>query len=154
MASPDALYPIAMAASAVDVSHRAIIDAMKSGDLPYYMHNGRKVVKAQELEDWRRGVVEALPKVPIKDIIGSHTVYRLFDKEGALLYVGVTSNLGFRLAGHRRVQPWWNKVTHVSYTRFKTREIAEAEEGRAIALEDPVHNICMPQFGRRWRTAV
>lgn len=39
--------------------------------------------------------------------LASQQVYRLFDTEGRLLYVGVTHCIAYRMTGHRRRSPWF-----------------------------------------------
>ena len=87
--------------------------------------------------------------VPVETYTATPTVYRLFGAGGILLYVGVTGNVGSRLAGHARTQPWWPEVERVSTQCFATRELAAQAEGRAIATEDPLYNGVLPESGRR-----
>lgn len=40
----------------------------------------------------------------------SHCVYRIFDAEGALLYIGSTGNMWYRIGQHAADRPWWPEV--------------------------------------------
>ena len=67
-------------------------------------------------------------------------VYRLYDAEGQLLYVGMTGNLGVRYAEHRRDKPWWSEVARRSATWYPSRKEALAVERLAIRDEGPKYN--------------
>lgn len=71
---------------------------------------------------------------------GLQFVYRLKDKDGVLLYIGVTGNVAKRKIQHARVQPWWGDVASTVVQCFDSREAAEAAEAAAIVSENPVHN--------------
>ncbi len=82
---------------------------------------------------------------------GRSAVYRLFDANGCLLYVGVTDTVTPRLYGHGRTQPWWSEVdvTRTSISWFGTRDEAEQAEVTAISSEAPKHNVVVVPAGRR-----
>lgn len=69
------------------------------------------------------------------------TLYRLYDGEDALLYVGIAGNPGRRFEQHRKDKPWWGSVGAVRLEHFDTREEAMAAELDAIRTEHPRHNI-------------
>lgn len=71
----------------------------------------------------------------------SQTLYRFYDREYTLLYVGITSSLGHRLGQHEASKPWWGEVSTVDVEHFSTREELELAEIRAIKLESPTHNV-------------
>lgn len=68
------------------------------------------------------------------------TVYRLFDEDLRLLYVGVAGNPGRRFEQHSIEKPWWGDVAHVRLRHFDTREAALDAELEAIRKENPLHN--------------
>jgi predicted GIY-YIG superfamily endonuclease len=68
-------------------------------------------------------------------------VYRLFDTEDDLLYIGVSDQFGARWHQHAKVQPWWRDVDHQTITWFDTRDEALATETAAIKAEQPLYNI-------------
>jgi len=87
--------------------------------------------------------------------IGDETptaLYRLYDADGVLLYVGVTGNLKGRLATHAESKPWWPKVKRKTVEWHETRRSADRAEVQAIRSENPVHNIHgrkVPEFNLR-----
>lgn len=76
----------------------------------------------------------------------SHELYRHFDREGRLLYVGITNNPPARLANHRKnpENPWWEALAEggwTTYQRFASREELRAAERTAIKKERPLWNV-------------
>lgn len=71
----------------------------------------------------------------------SETVYRFYDEEKKLLYVGVTSNPGRRMENHAAEKPWWEEVRVVLVEHFPTRDAALQAEREAIWQEKPLHNV-------------
>ena len=69
------------------------------------------------------------------------TLYRMFDRDGALLYVGISSNLDQRLGQHERGKPWWSQVVTMRIEHYPTRAHAAAAERNAIVHEKPRWNI-------------
>jgi len=70
-----------------------------------------------------------------------HALYRFFDHDGLLLYVGITNDLGTRLSDHRRDKPWWAEVARVMVAQFESREAVLAAEKVAIRTEQPKYNV-------------
>lgn len=70
-----------------------------------------------------------------------HALYRLRDADGALLYVGITSNLDKRFSEHRSIQRWWPDVADADVAFYPDRPSLEAAEREAINTESPRHNI-------------
>lgn len=69
------------------------------------------------------------------------TLYRLFDDEGDLLYVGIAGNPGRRFEQHRSDKPWWGEVSGLTLEHHPDRAAALAAELKAIRSENPRHNI-------------
>jgi predicted GIY-YIG superfamily endonuclease len=67
-------------------------------------------------------------------------VYRLYDGDGVLLYVGITYDVPERWRHHRRHKLWWPQVVHKRLVWYDTRPEAEAAETHAIVAEEPLHN--------------
>lgn len=67
-------------------------------------------------------------------------VYRLYDKDGTLLYVGMSSNPEVRCGAHAIKQPWWPEVADRKDVWFENRIDACVGERRAIQGENPLHN--------------
>jgi len=73
-------------------------------------------------------------------------VYRLYDADEQLLYVGVGVNGYARLDAHRREKPWWPEVRRVVMTQYGTRWTALHVEACAIRDEKPLYNRALNQF--------
>lgn len=75
-------------------------------------------------------------------------VYRFFDVDGGLLYVGITRDMSQRFAAHRREARWWFDVATV--TVEVTAGMVEAEYAEAVAIlsERPAHNRSRPSVER------
>jgi predicted GIY-YIG superfamily endonuclease len=69
------------------------------------------------------------------------TLYRLFDSELRLLYVGIAGNPGRRFEQHASDKPWWSEVAHVRTKHYDTRQLATAAERQAIQVENPRYNL-------------
>jgi predicted GIY-YIG superfamily endonuclease len=69
------------------------------------------------------------------------SVYRLFDTDDRLLYVGCSDDVHMRLNAHRCTQDWFPAVTRTTVEKFPTREEALAAELTAIRTENPIHNV-------------
>jgi hypothetical protein len=78
------------------------------------------------------------------------TVYRLFDADDRLLYVGRSISFLTRLSNHE-TKPWWRASVRVTLEHFDSVEEAASGEARAIASESPVHNIARPKGTRSRR---
>ena len=72
-----------------------------------------------------------------------HELYRMFDANGNLLYVGISICSVARLGQHRA--DWLSEVSDVKIERHKTAHKAARAERLAIANETPVHNKCRPK---------
>lgn len=67
-------------------------------------------------------------------------LYRLYDADGQLLYVGITANPKKRWYAHGRDKHWWPEVTRKTIEWFETRKSAERVEKIEIEEERPVYN--------------
>lgn len=72
------------------------------------------------------------------------TLYRYFDSEGQLLYVGITKNQFNRLQDHAKIQPWWHEVVTGTFSHYQSREEALDAETVTIATEMPKYNLAGP----------
>ena len=68
-------------------------------------------------------------------------LYRHFDKDGKLLYVGISLNAVARLAQHKNHSHWFNEIASVTIESFDSRNEALFAETRAVQNEKPIHNI-------------
>lgn len=66
-------------------------------------------------------------------------VYRLWDVEGNLLYIGSAFDPEERCKSHQK-KPWWSEVARRTEQWFSARGTAYAEEMKAIRMERPKHN--------------
>jgi predicted GIY-YIG superfamily endonuclease len=78
--------------------------------------------------------------MPQPDITEPTALYRLYDRAGELLYVGVTGNIATRWNGHASDKEWWPQVARRELTWFADRAEALAEEEHAIWNERPRYN--------------
>lgn len=67
-------------------------------------------------------------------------VYRLYDADDRLLYVGITTNPQRRWWQHARDKHWWPEVTRKTVEWFETRKSAERIEKIEVEEEEPVYN--------------
>lgn len=72
---------------------------------------------------------------------GPTVVYRMYDADDRLLYVGVTCNTANRWQAHRRNSAWWKAVARKELTTYPDRSAALTAEREAIRAEKPVHNV-------------
>jgi predicted GIY-YIG superfamily endonuclease len=68
-------------------------------------------------------------------------LYRLYDADGVLLYVGITNNLATRMGRHSVEKSWWPEVAGIRVEVCANRQEAEAAELAAIRDERPVWNV-------------
>lgn len=67
-------------------------------------------------------------------------LYRLYDADGRLLYVGITSNPKARWGAHARDKHWWPEVARKTTEWFETRKSAERIEKIEVEDERPRYN--------------
>ena len=69
------------------------------------------------------------------------TLYRAYDENDVLLYVGISDMPMVRLESHSFASRWVGFAARVTFERLATRELAAAAEVTAIREEKPVFNI-------------
>ncbi|QGZ53336.1 hypothetical protein GPZ77_34465 (plasmid) [Streptomyces sp. QHH-9511] len=67
-------------------------------------------------------------------------VYRFWDADDRLLYLGMTHDIDERWKTHERLQPWWLDVVKRNVTWYETRSEAAAVEKAALLAEDPKYD--------------
>lgn len=78
-----------------------------------------------------------------------HALYRFYDAQDRLLYVGISTDIGARWKHHSREKEWWRDVTRATIEHLESREAALAAEAAAIRIERPAWNIAgMPVAAR------
>jgi len=71
-------------------------------------------------------------------------LYRIYDDEGALLYIGIALNLNSRMNQHRkhwRNGEWYRTAGPIRVELYEDRTSAALAEYRAINKEQPIHNV-------------
>lgn len=77
-------------------------------------------------------------------------LYRWFDRDQRLLYVGISNHILRRTTQHGDSKEWWRRVASCSVTWLPTRQMALDAESRAIVEEDPVYNIAGAGKRKAW----
>lgn len=67
-------------------------------------------------------------------------LYRLYDADDRLLYVGITSNPRVRWWTHARDKSWWGEVVRKEVEWFERRKSAEHVEKAEIEGGGPAYN--------------
>lgn len=69
-----------------------------------------------------------------------YQLYRHFDDEGLLLYVGVSINPAARLSCHKYTSLWYPRIATITIERFQTKQSALNAEFNAMLFERPKFN--------------
>jgi hypothetical protein len=70
-----------------------------------------------------------------------HVLYRHYDKDSVLLYIGISWNMAQRQSAHRD-SPWFHLIATTTHQGgFATRAEAEAAEEAAVKAEKPRFNV-------------
>lgn len=85
----------------------------------------------------RRGPKVVL--VPSQDTVT--TLYRFYDADWRLIYVGISGNPPVRFDQHRALKPWWRRVAFIRCQHFDSRNDALIAETMAIRDERPPFNL-------------
>lgn len=83
-----------------------------------------------------------------QDAEGTWYVYRLFDSEGQLLYVGCSDQPWRRVSGHSH-RSWGDRIATVTREAYASRLDALDAEAAAILAEQPAFNVNGKTGGRR-----
>ena len=75
----------------------------------------------------------------------SNKVYRHYDANEILLYVGVSKDHLRRLSQHHDTARWYDQIAVVTVETFQNRQEAEEAEDRIIERELPIYNIRRPR---------
>lgn len=81
--------------------------------------------------------------------VTNHHLYRFFDRNERLLYIGITSSPKDRFRQHAESKSWWPQVATRQITFYPTRADLAAAEIAAIKRERPMYNIAHSTRGRR-----
>lgn len=68
------------------------------------------------------------------------TLYRAFNSENELLYVGISHSVMARIGQHKSAGVWHGKCVRITLEHFPNRELARKAENKAIKKEYPIYN--------------
>ena len=77
-------------------------------------------------------------------------LYRIFDSQRNLLYVGATTNPSFRFSCHAHTRPWWNEASEIKLQHFGSPEELTEAELAAIRNENPRFNLMHSRKPATW----
>lgn len=75
---------------------------------------------------------------------GPGYVYRYFDRDDNVLYVGLTDDFGRRLKEHHQIASWFPNVQRCEVFFFDDYADAEMTESTLIRANTPLHNVARP----------
>lgn len=76
-------------------------------------------------------------------------LYRHFDADGRLLYVGISLSTVARLTQHRASSHWFQKIARVEIEKHPSRRAALEAEKQAILSERPICNVLLNEAATR-----
>lgn len=81
--------------------------------------------------------------------MGKTALYRHYNVNGTLLYVGISSRHLVRLGSHAENADWRDMIATVKVEHFDSREEALVAEREAIQSEEPLFNLVHAPAGSR-----
>lgn len=126
------------AAGAVADSHSVL------GEVPFARFSDpdlpvSKQRAARQAERYREAF-ETVPEQRTAPAPAMTSLYRWFDADGELLYIGISGELALRQNGHSKKSSWSDFASTSTVERFATRDEARAAERAAIEAEQPLFN--------------
>jgi predicted GIY-YIG superfamily endonuclease len=94
----------------------------------------------RHLQWWRDQAAQEAQHVPVPQDGAGHALYRFYNADDVLLYIGITTNLPKRFRGHGDTKPWWSDVARTAVEHFSNHFDALAAEKMAIINERPLYN--------------
>jgi len=70
----------------------------------------------------------------------SQVLYRFFDADDNLLYVGISVSIEKRFHDHEKRSTWWDEAAYCLFERFPSRDAVRKAEEIAIKTENPKYN--------------
>lgn len=118
--------------------------AQKSALLALYRHYRDPAPDVQVVP----GVAGALPQAPTSaplealdpQTLSGFTVYRLYDAQGVLLYIGQSTHLARRLGQHQTSSIFGPQIAHVRYESCPDKRSMDRRETELIRLHQPPYN--------------
>lgn len=89
----------------------------------------------------RRWQVPGSPQISEKGLPSKQWLYRFFNEDNELLYVGISNNVLNRWKQHQADKPWFDEVVTFTREKFATRDEVERAEIMAIVNEKPRYNV-------------
>lgn len=77
---------------------------------------------------------------------GPCSVYRCYDEDGRLLYVGITSQGMARASSHHAYSRWWKLMVRQDWEHYDSRPEALLREAELIATQFPIFNVVRPRY--------
>ena len=97
-----------------------------------------------EAKRYRRSFKEKLEAVGIRNKIDNdgviHYLYRHFDINDNLLYVGISLSIFERLACHKNRSSWFEQIRKITIEPYTSRVKCLTAEAEVIKKENPIHN--------------
>jgi hypothetical protein len=82
---------------------------------------------------------------------GVSYLYRHFNADQTLLYVGISLSAVYRLSQHRDAGQWFDEIASVTIEKFNTRREALLAERQAIVKENPLYNTHYKKLAQEWQ---
>lgn len=73
-------------------------------------------------------------------------LYRHYDKDNILLYIGISLHHIVRLSQHKGHSHWYSEITTTKIEKFDSREDVVKAERAAITNENPLYNVHRPSI--------
>lgn len=70
----------------------------------------------------------------------NQTLYRFFNAQHELLYVGITNNPFNRFSGHSKDKDWFKEIAYSTFEHYPNRLAVDKAETLAIRAEKPKYN--------------
>lgn len=146
-AVPERLLPMRAVRDQVALHPATIYGMIKDGEFPKPIKMGRRSLWIEsEVQAWIRQRGEAdrargalKPYKPGPKV--RTALYRHFDRDSRLLYVGISLSAVERLREHRVHAAWFDRIVRIEIEWFQSRGAALNAERRAIMRERPECNI-------------
>lgn len=145
--APERLLPMRAVRDQVALHPATVYAMIKAGEFPQPIKMGRRSLWIEsEVQAWISRTAEAMRAkarlTPYKRGPKVRTaLYRHFDKDSRLLYIGISLSAVERLREHRVHASWFDRIVRIEIEWFQSRGAALNAERRAIMREKPECNI-------------
>lgn len=116
-----------------------------------YLKGMHMRIRSIKPEFWRSNDLDPHNRQSFKEFgtapPGQDFIYRLYDHEMNLLYVGITWNPFVRWTDHSKTKTWWESVAYADVHLCADNRDARSWETWCIKNQNPVHN---KHQNRRW----